>query len=164
MRYHHLIESKVMAYHGSKQDSVIFDPTHLGDNSHTFGNYNAKRTGIFFSDNPEYSAMYGEVQKYHLNIQNTATNLLEYAFRVASELDAHDSNERPLWLSFMNISRGSSSWELFEDDVGDLFVPWLVDNGYDSAQFEEYTEDDDGTEHRSITTVVFDPSKIKRIT
>lgn len=165
MRYHQLIESKIVAYHGSTQDNVVFDPTHLGNNSHTFGHYNAKRTGVFFSDNPRFSAMYGKVQKYQLNITSTATDLTELAFRAASEFDAFDQTQREMWLAFMGISRnyGRDLWQLFEDEVGDFFVPWLVDQGYDSARFEEYNEDDNGTEHRSITTVVFDPSKIKRL-
>lgn len=159
-----LFEDTVVAYHGSKQQDVVFEPTHLGDNSHTFGNYQSKRTGVFFSDNPEFSAMYGTVQQYRLNLTNTATDLLELAYRASMTLDAFHPDQRPLWIDVVGITRSSGrEWQLFDDEVGDFFVPWLIEQGYDSAQFVEYNEDDHGQEHRSVTTVVFDPSRIQRV-
>lgn len=156
--------SPVLAYHGSKQTDVVFEPSHIGDNSHTFGNYQSKRTGVFFSDNPEFSAMYGTVQQYRLNLTNTATDLLELAYRASMTLDAFHPDQRPLWIDVVGITRSSGrEWQLFDDEIGDFFVPWLIEQGYDSAQFVEYNEDDDGQEHRSVTTVVFDPSKIQRV-
>lgn len=154
---------ELIAYHGSEHTKPRFATSHTGNNSHTFGAYTSTRTGIFFSDNPQFSRMYGTVGKYDLTMQNTCTDLMEWAFRYGMTLDAHDPDQRPMWLEISGITRGSGGdeWHLFEDEVGEVFVPWLKEQGFDSAQFEEWGEDDNGEECQSLTTVVFDPSQIR---
>jgi hypothetical protein len=159
------IAETIIGYHGSSTNDPTFAATHTGNNSHTFGAYTSDRTGVFFTDNPEFAAMYGDIQKYSLAIEEPCTNCGEWAFKFAMSLDAFSPDERPLWIDLTGIARSGDNqlWALFEDDVGRAFVPWLIEHGFDSAQFEEWNEDDNGIDHKSITTVVFDPTNITRI-
>jgi hypothetical protein len=51
-------------------------------------------------------------------------------------------------------------WATFEDELGKHFVEYLLGQGYDSARFTEYNEDDEGRELESETIVVLEPNKI----
>jgi hypothetical protein len=159
------LTENIIAYHGSSSDNPTFAASHTGNNSHTFGAYTSNRTGVFFSDNSEFAAMYGDIKKYSLAIENPCTDCGEWAFRFSMTLDAHSPDERPLWIDLTGIVRSGDNqlWALFEDDVGKAFVPWLIQQGFDSAQFNEWNEDDDGNDHESNTTVVFDPNNINQI-
>jgi len=157
MRYIELSES-ITAYHGSSNEHQGFDTKHTGDNSHTFGSYNTDRHGIFFSLNPKFAAMYGDVIQYELNINNT-TNLDKSLDIVAAFAD--QTTDRGIRMDAQNVLyKHWSVWQLFEDDLGKEFVTFLKDQGYDSATFTEYNENDDGKEIDGKTIVVFNPSKV----
>jgi ADP-Ribosyltransferase in polyvalent proteins len=163
-----LVEETVTAYHGSQVSQPEFKMGHTGNNSHTFGAYTSTRWGVFFTNNPDFARMYGEVGQYTLNLSNTLNlgtdngNTLYYFIQT---LDAHDPQERPIWLEAMAVWRGRDAryWQAFEEEVGERFVAYLKEQGYDSATFYETNEDDHGNEVESQTIVVFDPSKISRI-
>ena len=70
MHLDELLEA-IRAYHGSGAPNVEFTMPHTGTNSHTFGSYQSERWGAFFSDNPNFSKMYGNVAEYILNINHT---------------------------------------------------------------------------------------------
>jgi hypothetical protein len=156
---------ELIAYHGSPSSDPQFAYSRMGDVGTTFGNFQTNRVGSFFSNNPEFAAMYGDVKQYDLNVHNTATDLRNIAFNFQMELDAHDPVQRPIWIHVSGITRstGNDLWELFDDDLGEMFVPWLIKQGYDSAQFEEWGETDQGEEVESLNTVVFDPKNIKQM-
>jgi hypothetical protein len=158
------IAETIIGYHGSSESSPVFARTHTGHNSHTFGAYDSNRTGAFFTDNPEFAAMYGVVGKYRLLVKNTCIDCLEQAYDFSETLDAFSPAERSLWLDIRRIRTTGKVWQLFENDIGEAFVRWLIEQGFDSAQFDDWTdEDEDGVEHDSVTTVVFDPTNITRI-
>lgn len=159
-----ILES-VRAYHGSSQTKPTFILGHTGHNSYTFGSYNSQRWGAFFSDNPDFARMYGNVGEYDLNISHTANfdNNNNIIWEFIQSLDAFDPNERPIWLEARCSFFGANPpryWQFFEDEVGERFVAFLREHGYDSAVFEEYNEDDDGETHKSHTIVVLDPGLI----
>jgi len=155
---------ELTAYHGRNNPDGKFSDTHDGDNSHTLGAYKSTRYGTFFSDNPEFSALYGEVRKYEIDDYNivAAVVLNDLASHAANELDYHDPDQRELALAIGYIagSTNGDEWKLFDDDIGEYFVPWLIEQGYDGAQFVEYHEGPHG-ELRSLTTVVFDNRLIR---
>ena len=149
--------SEVIAFHGTEKPK-IFTKQHAGNNSHTFGAYNSTRYGTFFSDNREFAKIYGNhVRDFKLNINNIADNLPELAYRYYNEdPDNLRETDRSLWLDFRNVR---NEWMLFEDDMGEIFVPWLIEQGYDGAKFEEWHEVE-SNEISGTTYVVFDPVNI----
>ena len=154
------ILSEIKAYHGSSNNHQEFDTKHTGQNSHTFGHYSSSRSGIFFTTNPEFAKIYGDVQEYDLNISKTYN--LDKNFKIIDEfMDYIRDKDRSMFLFIRdNILNNGSKWNFFEDEVGDEFVLFLKQKGYDSATFEEYNENDNDEEIFSNTIVVFNPSKI----
>ena len=166
VKWSEIIVETVRAYHGSS--SGVSDPTfimgHTGSNSHTFGHYQSQRWGAFFSDNPDFSRMYGAPVAYDLNVHHTCQLENDNTiWNFVQSFDPHDPEQRNLWQDAVAIMRSNRYWQLFEDEVGERFTAYLKELGYDSASFVEYSEDDHGTEHRSHSVVVLDPSLIKRV-
>ena len=153
-------------YHGSSEIEPVFRPEHTGTNSHACGSYNSIRHGIFFTNNPKFAAMYGKIGKYRLKVRRTLDleNDNNTIWNFVQSFDPHNPDERPIWLEAREIMFRNKYWQLFEDEVGQHFVAFLKDQGYDSATFPEYNQDDSGEEHGSVTTVVFDPSHVRRMT
>jgi hypothetical protein len=164
----HIVEGaelmeQITAFHGSQMDNPEFRIGHTGENSHTFGHYDSTRHGVFFSNNPEFAAMYGSVKQYDLNINSTyvADRRRELIYDFVDTLDAFSEQERSIFLNARNIASGSwPLWHLFEDELGARFVAFMVGQGYDSMSFEEANENDDGDEIESTTIVVFDPGLV----
>ena len=139
----------------------IFKKSHIGTNSNTIaGNYDIERHGVFFSDNKHFAKIYGNhVKDFELKIDNIATNLRELAYRCYrdEEFEMEPATRDEIkWLTRGN----NSEWHLFDDDVGETFVAWLKEQGYDGAAFEEYQENQEGEEIGGTTYVVFDPIDI----
>jgi hypothetical protein len=155
-----IVES-VRAYHGTRSLDLMFKMGHTGENAHTFGDYTSTRYGAFFTDNPDFAGMYGEVGEYVLDIKRTANlegregHSLHTQF--IETIDAF--KQRDLWLAATHTKH---TWQMFEGDLGKRFVAFLKKLGYDSATFEEYNEDDGGTEHKSQTIVVLVPRLIRK--
>jgi hypothetical protein len=171
MRYHDIltrgasnISETTYGYHGSSENNPLFTKSHTGDNQHTFGSYGSTRHGSFFSDNPNFSAIYGSVKKYALNINHTIDldNDNNVLWDFVQSFDAH-GHDRDVWLSARSAMFNNKYWQFFEDVVGERFVPFLQNLGYDSATFNEWLEDDNGTEQQSKTVVVFDPKNINAV-
>lgn len=158
------LSESIYGYHGSSENNPTFAASHVGNNSHTFGSYSSTRHGCFFSDNPNFSAMYGSVKKYALNINHTIDleNDNNVIWNFVQSFDPH-SHDRDMWLSARSSMFNNQYWQFFEDDVGERFIPFLQNLGYDSAMFREWHEDDNGTERQSKTIVVFDPKNIKYV-
>lgn len=151
---------EVKAYHGSRNGHQGFDTGHTGDNSHTFGSYQSKRSGIFFTKNPKFAALYGDVQEYTLKLRKTCNLDAQdnFLYNFAQSLYEQDRN---LWLDASSIVDGHSSiWMLFENELGEVFVKYLKSNGFDSAVFTEYNQDDNEKEIKSKTYVVFNPANV----
>lgn len=144
-----------VGYHGgtNKGDSFTI-PSKGTNNFGLLGNIETSRHGAFFSDNPEFSKHYGDVNKYHLHIKNPY-NMHQYSkLDFADSIDAHGPT-RDLHLA---AKHSTHHWQLFDGELGKHFVEWLKSQGHDSAKFHEYNEKDDS---QSNTTVVFDPENIK---
>lgn len=152
--------SELKAYHGSSNDHQSFDTKHTGNNSHTFGYYQSERHGVFFTLNPEFAALYGDVIEYELNITNTYN--MDEATEILSQFYEYlDDKDSELFTDVRDmLYSNAKSWSFFEDEVGEEFVKYLKSLGFDSATFVEYNEDDSGDEIKSQTIVVFNPSKI----
>lgn len=160
----HKIKESIKAYHGSSNGHAAFSATHTGINSHTFGEYHSIRHGIFVATNPHFSAMYGDVQEYNLNISNTLDldNETNPIFYFMESLDPFGP-EREIWIDTRTIFHGNRPvWHLFDDELGERFVKHLITQGYDSAMFTETTTDDDDEEITTQTIVVFDPNDVVR--
>lgn len=157
------LHEEVKAFHGSQQSGgPVFQLGHSGDNSHTIGSYQSKRWGVFFTNNPDFARLYGTVNQYTLNVNNTIDFEIDHGDTFREFLETLDpfGDERQLWLAAKHLRH---DWQMFENEVGERFVAFLKERGYDSAAFVEYNEDENGEEHRSETIVVFDPAKIKKI-
>lgn len=159
-----LVES-VRAYHGSGNSDPAFIMGHTGTNSHTFGSYQSQRWGVFFTDNPDFARMYGNVSAYDLDIHHTLDldNDNNIIWNFVESLDPHDPVERSIWMDARASMRDDKHWHFFEDEVGERFVAYLHTLGYDSAKFVEYNDDDGRKEHKSHTIVVLDPSLIRKV-
>jgi hypothetical protein len=155
---------ELRAYHGSSNDHAAFDVSHTGNNSTSFSEYTSKRYGAFFTDNPKFAAIYGDVMEYDLNISNTLDmdkreiNEIIYDFsEIADDIETGLRNEA------LNVARGHvDRWILFENTLGKYFVAFIKDLGYDSAVFTEDHEDQDNADDyiEGRTIVVFNPSHI----
>lgn len=156
------LTESMTVYHGSQQDVPHFKYGHVGTNSNVLGSWNTTRYGVFFTDNPDYAAMYGKVGRYTIAVSNTLDldDDGNTVWNFCQSLDAHDPDQRDIWLAVRNVVRGSPVWHLFDSEVGEVFTRYLIELGYDSATYEEFAEDDSGQEHKSQTVVVFDPAKI----
>lgn len=152
---------EIKGYHGSTNDHQAFDVLHTGYNSTSFSEYTSTRHGVFFTNNPEFAALYGDVMEYDLNITNTINlNSINASNVISAFVDLMFDIDRDVALDARNVLHGHGQvWGLFEDTVGEYFVKFLKDNGYDSATFIEDHETDDGY-IESDTIVVFNPSKI----
>jgi len=159
-----MLVNEIIAYHGSEpRDTVGFALSHKGQGSHTFGDYSSERWGVFFSNNPEFAELYGEVEPYDLLVTKTADldNKAQLSMIVGNFIDAVHHKDLSLARNAQLVLQGSwSLWQLFEEDLGKAFVKYLLSLGYDSASFTEYNENDSGQEIESLTTVVLKPNKI----
>lgn len=151
---------EALAYHGS--DNTIegwFRSWSKSTNSYgLFGNVSVERRGVFFSKNRKLSQQYGKnVHRYRLDIRKTCviTSAILDKFKRALTHDRQRDGGRDMAL---DIKYMNHTWELFDDELGDVFVDWLIMQGYDSAQFEETFNNVSGT-----TIVVFDPKKIYQV-
>lgn len=152
--------SAVRLYHGSKQPiKGQFRASSKSVNTTTFGDVDTERTGVFFSDNPEFSAEYGDVAAYDVSIESTAEVTRDLILDFAETIDPFGP-ERDLHL----LVKNTKSWGMFEGEVGRRFVAYLQEQGYDSATFQEDLETEDGRNVESNTTVVFDPERISPAT
>lgn len=157
----HDLKESVIAYHGSNQERPAFKASHTGDNSSEFGDYQTQRHGTFFTNNPKFAALYGDVQQYRLNVNNTLALKSPEGEDVIYNFTQSDI-PRELRIGSQQVLRGHwSIWQMFENDLGKNFVPYLQELGYDSASFYETHEDDNGDEIEGHTIVVFNPNKIQ---
>lgn len=148
---------EIFRYHGSEDEYPIFYLGHTGKNSHTFGDYESTRYGAFFTDNPDVAKQYGNVKQYEIDPSNVIdldeNNNIIYDFvQYLSDIDEY----RNEFLDARGIMYGDfSTWHLFEDNVGKLFIRYLKKLNIDAVSFSEYIG-----EELSNTIVVIDMSKI----
>ena len=148
----------LVVYHGTNAEFDEFSPTSQSVNQTTFGPIDVERNGIFFSNNPAYSAQYGRrIVPVYLSIQNPATMTRNLVLDFADTIDAF-GNDRSLYLTAMN----SSGWRMFDGEVGKRFVLFLKEQGYDGAVFtEDLVIGDESIE--STTYVAFDSNQAKSV-
>lgn len=146
-------------YHGS--DSEFDRPKlgHKGINSFgILGQYSTNRFGIFFSDSKEFANQYGNhVNEFYVKLENPLELTREIQLDFLETIDAFDDREN--WL---NVKYIKHQWQLFDNPIGKIFVSWLIDNGYDSAVFNETVEASTGEELSGNTYVVFDNAQVIR--
>jgi hypothetical protein len=156
--------NEIIAYHGSSNNHAGFDVRHTGNNSSMFSDYNSTRYGIFFTTNPKFAEIYGDVMEYELRIQRTIDLDTNNAMNILSDfVDIMFEKDRDIALDARSVLHGDwSIWQLFENDLGKTFVSYLKHLGYDSATFveEHENDDDEDDEVRGQTIVVFNPSKV----
>lgn len=153
-------------YHGSQEDAPNFIIGHQGNNSNFLGNYSSKRYGVFLSNNPKFAQQYGKVGKYEVD---TVHILPPQGVRglVDGFVDSLDpfGEDRGIWLEARNVQTGAwPLWRMFDDELGERFYEYAKDD-YDAIEFEE-DHDDEAEENgsvNSLTTVVLNPSVIKRV-
>lgn len=143
--------------HGTSGSFQKFDPMRSTANTGTFGTYDAKRSGIFFSKDNQIADAFadkqnGNVAPVYLRMNNPADftknlNILE------SELERLGYNVR----MFSVIQHW---WELFDEEHGGShLVELLKKAGYDSAIINDASPDE---EQRSfVSYVVFDSNQVK---
>lgn len=164
MRLNSLLTEGIKVYHGSRNGHGRFVIGHTGDNSHTFGSYQSTRYGVFFSSSKQYSALYGEVEPYELSLRPKEIVDLD---KGDAEYGAFTMFNRA-WRNgeFPDLSTDprfvSDTWQFFEDDLGEVFHKWLMDQGFKAAKFTEYMEDDNGRELKGTTYVLFDLHRVRR--
>lgn len=154
------LNESVEAYHASNSKEPIthFNPIGKSTNSFTFGSADVERTGIFFTDNPEFAKSYApNVFRYTLDIHKIAEMSMSLMLDFAETLDPFGP-QRDIWTWAKNLQY---FWQAFDNEIGQVFVNWLKQEGYDSATFTEETELESGEYVEGRTYVVFDPAKIR---
>ena len=141
-------------YHGTNNE---FNPQNWrsvndSTNTTTFALVKTTRYGIFLTNNQNFAKEFGsKIIKVKANLQNTAILNKELKSNFVNSIDPY--SERELWLL---AKYSQHSWGLFENAVGEKFVQWLKNEGYDSATFDE-TIPINESEVEGTTIVVFNP-------
>jgi hypothetical protein len=147
----------LILFHGSAVPEPIprFRPRSQSVNSTTFGDVPTERTGIFLTDSESFAAHYGDhVHRYRVDAEDVAD---VDSLRAEFTESLSPFEERDLWL----LARyGRHSWGLFEGELGQRFVAWLQEQGFQAATFEETIGEDDD-EVTARTFVVFDPARVR---
>ena len=147
----------IKLYHGSRNGHGKFVIGHKGHNSHTFGEYNSTRYGVFFTKNKKFAMIYGEPDKYELHVKKVAN--LDKSDIIDQFLDKLRDDKPGLYQTARYLRQ---TWAYFEDEVGKEFFTFLRSKGYDCATFEEYTPDENGKDVKSQTYVLLDLHRVRR--
>lgn len=158
MKWQDLSEG-IKVYHGSRNDHGRFKIGHTGNNSHTFGDYDSTRYGVFFSNNPKISAIYGDVDTYDLSVSKKELIDLDKSEIIPEFIDYLGEKDSAEWQNAKHIRE---VWQFFEGETGKEFHQFLVSKGYKAAVFEEYINDENGKEHKSKTYVLLDLHRVRR--
>lgn len=157
-------------YHGARGDwTGDFKVETKSKNDYgIFGEMETERHGAFFTDSKNYAIEHvgkgGRIIEVRLDVDKTLVIDKFYEFEnvknaFKNQYDAHTQSD--LW---DDIQWGIKEvWELFEGDRGRRFVEFIKKQGYDSVKFSEGLVDKNKDAVDGMTTVVFDPSKIKTI-
>ncbi len=157
MRLCELFEG-IKVYHGSRSNHSRFTIGHTGHNSHTFGDYDAKRYGVFFTNNPKVAAVYGDVDVYDLSL--TPKEIADLDNRdLQMDFIESVSEDANLWQDAKHIRE---TWQFLDGDVGEAFYKFLVSKKYKAGKFVEYINDENGKELKSNTYVLFDLHRVRR--
>ena len=148
-------------YHGTNTPHDLSQSYPITESiiSTTFGEFPVTRHGLFLSDNPAFAAQYGSTVTT-IDIEapmNTARidDILTDEF--IGSIDAF--TERELWLA---AKYAAHTWQLFDDELGTRFVSFLRSKGYDSAEFTDCVDTDDG-ELCATTLVILEPSILTHV-
>lgn len=146
----------LVVYHGTNAEFSVFKPNSKSINSTTFGYIDTERTGIFLSDNSEFSNQYGErVMPLFASIKNPAEISRDLILDFADSIDPFGP-DRNLYV----LAKNSNRWALFDNDIGRRFVQFLNEKGYDGAVFAEDISTGDA-DVEGNTYVAFNPTQIK---
>lgn len=174
----HVVEPKIssrdkspnkpmVVYHGTPADISEFNPVGMGKVSHTFGDYETTRHGMFFAEDPEFASSFAQantggykrpganVLPVHLSIQNP----LYIEPHGISEEDVSKLTQQGIsekWAR--NLGHPDYTWEAFDGDDGKFFVDALKAAGYDGVR---YHETDPETKEAQRAWVAFNPTQIK---
>jgi hypothetical protein len=158
------VEQNQILYHGSNtaaKRKTFNNKRKSANNMGILGDVETTRHGSFFSDNPNFSRVYGSnVTTHKVKTKNTYDmDKNDYRSEMEYKFDAF-GKDRENWMTFKHGTK--HPWQMFDGEVGKRFVKHLKSKGYDSAKFKEYIDDEDGNEHEGNTTVVFNRRKIFR--
>lgn len=145
---------ELIAYHGTDHEFDTFNPVNKSAIWTTLGDEPVDRHGIFFTTNKDFAAIYGKVGAYELDVHRIADldvmgELLDPFANMLWEAGRGD-----LARDAVHIWLHSNTWELFDEELGEYMVKYLVGAGYDAARFDEEGEE---------VYVVFDPSKVTKL-
>ena len=152
------ISAQRQIYHGTDRGlNPIFEPTHEAENTTTLGDVGTIRHGIFFSGSRDFAAQYGkDVLVYEDNFHNPA---------VVTEDLKMDFIEALPWADrgiAVRARYARKDWLFFEGELGQRFVAWLKNQGYDGAIFEDSLPVGDG-DIEGTTYVAFYPEQLVRV-
>ena len=157
--FDHVAKKPLTLYHATNGDFSTFEPGRPTINSHTFGQYETKRHGIFATPNRKFSHEFidgskpgGNVMPVHMAIHHPF-DLTQGPDSEVDDLAQHGIN--PRW-----VYSKQNSWELFDGDDGANFVRGLKSAGYDGAYLHERNADGENTP----TYVAFHPHQVKSAT
>lgn len=159
MRLSEILNENIKVYHGSRSEHGRFKIGHTGHNAHTFGNYDSKRYGVFFTNNQKIAAIYGDVDTYDLSLTKKEIADLDNTKILDDFIDYLGDIDNDEWQNARSIRQ---TWQFFDGDVGKEFHRYLIKKGYKAAVFEEFINDDNGKEHRSKTYVLLDLHRVRR--
>ena len=152
---------KITRYHGSRELKEPIDKFKRKGKSYvSFGpllaDFEVKRHGIFFTNKESFAKQFGIVHKYEIRVKNTII-LTDYIKDKFADSIGAWSKDREMWI---RVKYGRKNWGMFDGELGERFIKWLIEKGYDSVEFEEYADIEGKREMSAITTVVFDPCRI----
>ena len=147
-------------FHGTDKSFDLRDMSEVNKstNSTAIGWYDVTRHGIFLTNNENFAKQYGKnILSLTVDIKNPALINEDIQYDFVSTLDPFQ--ERELWLQAKHAQK---TWNLFDGDVGERFVNFLKQKGYDGAIFEDMITQENGEEVEGTTYVAFSRNQIKQ--
>ncbi len=147
----------LVVYHATNGDFESFTTGRKTINSHTFGNQETERHGIFATPDHEFAQDYfregdgKNVVPVHMSIKSPIDFSDGIPDHIVDEFDTKGINLK--WI------KPTQTWELFDGDEGKKFVEAAKELGYDGAIINE----EKGYDGNALSYVAFDPSQIKSI-
>lgn len=149
-------------FHSTRNDFAAFESGRISKNSNVFGDYDTKRSAIFFTDDPRASNAY--VQGDETGYVKGARTIPAY-LKTVSPLDLTKPVDDEIYREleargfYRNwLSNNLGNWEMFDDADGAELVTALKDMGFDSVKFYDINPI---TREQFETTAVFSPTQIK---
>ena len=152
----------LVLYHGTRHDFDQFRSHGMGNVSHTFGDYETMRHGIFLTPHKEFATQFATQGEHE-----SGQNLIPVYVKMHNYLDIRDGfddddiehlSKHGINEKLMRNIHPSAIWELFDGDDGKHFTDAVKSAGFDGVRMSE--DDHDTGEARDVY-VAFHPHQIK---